>query len=161
MNWQAICDNPSFRDMPFKFETDRWGKVVMSPATNRHSRYQGLINRWLDRLLANGEAIPECSIQTAEGVKVADVVWASADFLHRHGLENPFSAAPEIVVEILSPSNTLAEMEQKKELYFAQGAQEFWICQEDGMMRFYNRHTRLDSSQLASNFPAQLKLAFT
>ena len=123
MQWQEICDNPLFNNMPFQFETDRWGKIIMSPATNRHSRYQGLINRWLDRLLANGEAIPECSIQTAEGVKVADVVWASADFLHRHGLENPFSIAPEIVVEILSLSNTLAEMEQKKELYFSQVAQ--------------------------------------
>ncbi len=71
MQWQEICDNPLFNDMPFQFETDRWGKIIMSPATNRHSRYQGLINRWLDRLLANGEAIPECSIQTAEGVKVA------------------------------------------------------------------------------------------
>lgn len=161
MQWQEICDNPLFNNMPFQFETDRWGKIIMSPATNRHPRYQGLINRWLDRLLANGEAIPECSIQTAEGVKVADVVWASADFLHHHGLENPFSAAPEIVVEILSPSNTLAEMEQKKELYFSQGAREFWICQEDGVMRFYDSLARLESSALAPNFPGHLKLAFT
>ena len=48
MQWQEICDNPLFNDMPFRFETDRWGKVIMSPATNRHSRYQGLINPLLD-----------------------------------------------------------------------------------------------------------------
>jgi Uma2 family endonuclease len=160
MQWQEICDNPLFKNLPFRFETDRWGKVIMSPATNRHSRYQGLINCWLDRLLANGEAIPECSIQTAEGVKVADVVWASADFLHRHGLENPFSAAPEIVVEILSPSNTLAEMEEKKELYFARGVREFWICEEDGLMRFYNNHTQLAASALAPGFPERVELPF-
>ena len=88
------------------------------------------------------------------------MVWASAAFLHHHGLENPFSAAPEIVMEILSPSNTLAEMEQKKELYFAQGAQEFWICQEDGAMQFYSNHAQLESSQLAPNFPARLTLLF-
>ena len=68
----------------------------MSPATNRHSRYQGLINRLLDRLLTDGEAVPKCSIQTTEGVKVADMVWASAAFLHRHSLENLFSAAPKL-----------------------------------------------------------------
>ncbi len=160
MQWQEICDNPLFNDMPFRFETDRWGKVIMSPATNRHSRYQGLINRLLDRLITDGEAIPECSMQTTEGVKVADVVWASAAFLQSHGLENPFSAAPEIVMEILSPSNTLAEMQEKKALYFAQGAQEFWICQEDGAMQFYNSQARLESSRLAPNFPARLTLPF-
>lgn len=68
MNWQAICDNPLFQDMPFKFETNRWGRIEMSPASNRHSRYQGLIAKLLDRLLPDGEAIPECSIQTADGV---------------------------------------------------------------------------------------------
>jgi Uma2 family endonuclease len=160
MNWQAICDNPSFQNIPFKFETNRWGKIVMSPASNRHSRYQGLIAKLLDRLLADGEAIPECSIQTADGVKVADVVWASAEFLQRHGIANPYPEAPEIVIEILSPSNTLAEMEEKKELYFARGAQEFWICQEDGGMRFYNNHAQLAASELAPGFPERVELSF-
>ena len=34
--------------------------------------------------------------------------------LQRHGIANPYPEAPEIVIEILSPSNTLAEMEEKK-----------------------------------------------
>jgi len=42
MNWQEICDNPQLRDLPFKLETDRWGHIVMSPASNRHSLVQGL-----------------------------------------------------------------------------------------------------------------------
>ena len=160
MNWQAICDNPLFRDMPFKFETNRWGRIEMSPATNRHSRYQGLIAKLLDRLLADGEAIPECSIQTADGVEVADVAWASSDFLRRHGVANPYPEAPEIVIEILSPSNTLAEMEEKKELYFARGAREFWVCEEDSGMRFYNNHAHLAASALAPGFPARVELPF-
>lgn len=132
----------------------------MSPASNRHSRYQGLIAKLLDRLLPDGEAIPECSIQTADGVKVADVAWASAEFLRRHGVANPYPEAPEIVIEILSPSNTLAEMEEKKELYFARGAREFWICEEDGAMRFYNNHAQLAASALAPDFPARVELPF-
>ena len=51
-------------------------------------------------------------------------------------------------------------MQEKKELYFARGAQEFWICQEDGGMRFYNNHAQLESSQLALNFPTRVKLPF-
>ena len=160
MNWQVICDNPLFENLPFKFETNRWGRIVISPASNRHSRYQGLIARLLDRLLTDGEAIPECSIQTADGVKVADVAWASSDFLRRHGVANPYPEAPEIVVEILSPSNTLAEMEEKKELYFARGAREFWICEVDGLMRFYNNHAQLVASVLAPGFPARVELPF-
>ncbi len=160
MNWQAICDNPLFRDMPFKFETNRWGKIVMSPASNQHSLCRGLIIGLLGPLLVNGQVILGCSIQTADGVKVADVAWASSDFLRRHGVANPYPEAPEIVIEILSPSNTLAEMEEKKELYFARGAREFWICEEDGGMRFYNNHAHLAASALAPGFPARTELPF-
>lgn len=151
MQWQEICDNPLFNNLPFKFETNRWGKIVMSPATNRHGFFQALIVERLLKLAPSGHCVTECSIQTTDGVKVADVAWASIEFLRRHGIANPYPETPEIVVETLSPSNTLAEMEQKKELYFAQGAKEFWICQEDGLMRFYNAQDRLESSQLAPN----------
>lgn len=161
MNWQTLCDDPVLQDLPFKFETNRWGKIEMSPATNRHGLFQILIAQWLLKLLPGGYPIAECIIQTTEGVKVADVAWASGDFLRRHGVTNPYPEAPEIVVEILSPSNTLAEMEQKKELYFARGAREFWICEEAGTMRFYNNHAQLTVSSLAPEFPAQLELPFS
>ena len=160
MQWQEICDSPLFNDLPFKFETNRWGKIEMSPATNRHGFFQALIVEQLLKLALGGHSITECSVQTAEGVKVADVAWASIEFLRRHGVANPYPEAPEIVVEILSPSNTQAEMEEKKELYCAQGAQEFWMCQEDGAMQFYNHHARLESSQLVPKFPARLTLSF-
>ena len=159
--WQAICDNPLFRDAPFKVETNRWGKIVMSPASNKHGLFQILIAEWLLKLAPDGRPIAECSIETADGVKVANVAWASNDFLRRHGVVNPYPEAPEILVEILLPSNTLAEMEEKKELYFARGAREVWLCEEHGAMRFYNNHARLESSALALNFPARVELPFT
>lgn len=69
MNWQEICDNPLFQNLPFKLETNRWGQIVMSPATNQHGLYQARMIRWLAKLLEGGEPLVECSIQTAEGVK--------------------------------------------------------------------------------------------
>ena len=108
----------------------------------------------------NGHLIAECSIQTADGVKAADVAWASNEFLRRHGVTNPYPEAPEIVLETLSSSNTLAEMEEKKELYFARGAREFWLCEESGTMRFYNNHAQLKASVLASGFPVRVELPF-
>lgn len=160
MNWQEICDNPLFKDFPFKFETDRWGHIVMSPASNRHSHYQALIAKLLDRCISGGLAFPECSVQTAQGVKVADVAWASFDFLTRYNAANPYPQAPEIVVEILSPGNSVAEMEEKKELYFAQSAQEFWLCDENGDMRVYAADGLLPKSELAPDFPSHVQLPF-
>jgi hypothetical protein len=51
-------------------------------------------------------------------------------------------------------------MEEKKELYFARGAHEFWICDQDGGMRFYNNHARLEHSALAPDFPDRVELPF-
>lgn len=158
MNWQDICDNPLFKDLPFKFETDRWGHIVMSPATDKRSRLQGEILNLLRQHLPHGRVLSECSVQTAEGVKVADAVWASAEFFAHRGLANPSPEAPEIVVEVLSPSNGRAETEEKKELYFARGVREFWVCREDGEMLFYNNHARLEHSTLAPEFPTRVEL---
>jgi Uma2 family endonuclease len=160
MNWQEICSHPALKDLPFKLETDRWGHIVMSPATNRHSRLQSLIARLLDGALSDGEAFVECSVSTSAGVKVADVAWASMEFLRRHGSANPYPEAPEIVVEVLSDSNTRAEMEEKKALYFAQGARECWLCSEDGEMILYEASGRLERSRLAPEFPARVQLPF-
>lgn len=156
MQWQEIIESPLLRDLPFKLETNAYGQIVMSPASNRHGLLQMKIGRLLGDLLSDGECIAECGIQTSDGVKVADVAWLSTAFLDRHGLVNPYQQAPEIVVEILSPSNTVAEMEQKKELYFARGAQEFWLCDEQGDMRFFNNHTGLARSERVPEFPVRI-----
>jgi len=160
LNWQDICAHPALQDLPFKVETDRWGHILMSPASNRHARLQSLIARLLDRVMTEGEAFVECSIMTTEGVKVADVAWARADFLHRFSDADPYPQAPEILVEVLSPSNTRAEMEQKKALYFARGAREVWLCAEDGTVVFYNNARGLERSLLAPDFPTQVALPF-
>jgi len=51
-------------------------------------------------------------------------------------------------------------MEEKKELYFARGAREFWICADDGNMCFYNYHAQIERSALVPDFPARVELAY-
>jgi Uma2 family endonuclease len=70
-------------------------------------------------------------------VKVADVTWASAKRLAKIAGRTALSAAPEICVEVLSPGNTRNEIEDKRRLYFEAGAQEVWICERDGTLRFF------------------------
>jgi hypothetical protein len=54
MTWQAICDNPFLRDLPFKIETNEWGQIVTSPASNRHGWLQVEIARLLLRTRVAG-----------------------------------------------------------------------------------------------------------
>ncbi len=130
------------------------GQIVMSPANSRHSILQGLLIDALNRLKGDGLVLPECPIQTAKGVKVPDVVWVSSQFLGGHGDETPFSKAPDVCIEVLSPSNTQREMEER-ELYFARGAKEVWLCDEQGGLSFYDCTGLLPCSSL---FPGIMRI---
>ncbi|MCS6922463.1 MAG: Uma2 family endonuclease, partial [Elioraea sp.] len=108
----------------------------MSPASNRHARLQGRLALEIGRQLAHGEVLIECPILTDIGVRVADVAWASAEFMRRHGETTPYPRAPEICVEILSPSSTDAEAGEKTRAYLQAGAPEVWLVTGDGRIRF-------------------------
>ena len=62
--------------------------------------------------------MPECAINTADAVKVADVVQCSEARFDKIQDEVSASIAPEICMEVKSIDNTLGEMEFKKKLYF-------------------------------------------
>ncbi len=80
----------------------------------------------------------ECSIAPAEGVRLPDVAWASADFMARHGNVTPYPAAPEICVEVRSPPNIDAEMAFKTRLFREAGAVEVWVVSEDGSWQIFD-----------------------
>lgn len=156
MNWTAICENPVLQNLPFKIQTDRWGNIVMSPASNEHGMYQAKIVALLSRMTEKGAVISECSVQTKEGVKVADAAWMSDEFMIRNMGRTPFAEAPEICVEVLSTCNSKAEMDEKKELYFARGAREFWICDREGNINFYKNTGIMAQSELMPEFPDKI-----
>lgn len=86
---------------------------------------------------AAGVVIVECSIKTDDGVKVADVAWASDEFMLRNGEATPYEEAPEICLEIVSSSNSREEMNEKIQLYLAKGAVEVWLCAADGSVTHF------------------------
>jgi len=138
MQWSEVLENPVLANLPFKIERNKFGKLLMSPASNNHGRLQYAVGRRIEKGNNNGVVIMECSIDTLDGVKVADVVWASDEFIENHGYQTPYDIAPEICVEIISSSNTDAEMQEKIQLYLAKGAKEVWICNSDGVVSFYS-----------------------
>jgi Uma2 family endonuclease len=158
LTWEEVCADPRLNDLPFKIELNRFNQIVMAPAHARHSRLQTRISRMLDRLMKNGESIVELAVDTADNTKVPDVVWASRAALKRHEKESSWSAAPEICVEVLSPSNTRDEIEFKRGLYFERGAQEVWTCDFKGAMTFHGPEGALARSVLCPKFPVRVKV---
>lgn len=136
MQWSDVVDNAMFADLPFKIELTKFGKLLMSPASNEHGRIQSHLSAMLLQQQPGGDVVAECSIATADGIKVADVAWLSADFVARHGFVTPYPKAPDICIEIVSPSNSMAEMKEKAKLYLDSGALEVWIVHSLNQIEF-------------------------
>ena len=128
----------------------------MSPVKVYHSAYQGKISRLLPE---NGVVLPECAIKTNQGTKVADIAWSSEERFRIIRHEAECSVAPEICIEVFSSSNTNSEMDEKRQLYIAAGAVEFWVCNEHGDMSFFNSNGKLPQSNLAPRFPARVRIS--
>ena len=134
LTWSDVVNNPALQNLPFKIELNRWGRIEMSPASNRH----GIIQVQLATELGDrpgGTVLVECSIQTADGVRVAHVAWVSNQRLAEFGDATPYPRAPELCVEVMSPANTWAEMHMKACLYLQAGAEQVWIVGLDGSRR--------------------------
>jgi Uma2 family endonuclease len=158
MTWQEVLNDKSLQDLPYKIELNAKGQIEMSPATNWHGYWQAEIAASIRELLrGRGKVFTEASIDTPEGVKVPDVVWVSKEFLERYGRGTPFPRSPEICVEIISPSNTRAEMDARKTLLFSQGAHEVWFCNLEGELRFFELAGQLERSAIVSDFPSRLE----
>lgn len=148
MEWAQVINNPFFRDLPFKIELNKFGQVLMSPASNKHGRIEYRVGRAIERGRRGGEVIMECSIQTSDGVKVADVAWASNEFIAKYGYNTPYPRAPEICVEVVSPSNSDEEIKHKIDLYLAKGAVEVWVVDEDMKIRYFNAVGEMAQSEM-------------
>jgi Uma2 family endonuclease len=152
--WEELCRDPSLQDLPYKIELNAWGKIEMSPVGNRHGRLQAVIAAAFSNQLPQGIVLSECSILTKIGIRVADVAWAGPDFMRSYGEITPYRRAPEICVEIVSPSNTKTEMQEKTRAYLDSGAVEVWLVSEEGGIRYFGP----DDEIAASGFPVSVTL---
>jgi hypothetical protein len=48
-------------------------------------------------------------------------------------------------------------MMAKKDLYLKAGAVEYWLCDEAGIVRFFDKSGALDASRFCPGFPAQVQ----
>jgi Uma2 family endonuclease len=131
-----VQDDAELARLPYKLETNEQGQVIVNPPSNiKHANYAGLIAAFLQQQ-GGGRVLIEPPIATARGVKVPDIAWMRTAKAKRYR-GSAYPVAPELCVEVLSPRNTSAEMNEKITLYFEGGAQEVWLCLLDGRMRFH------------------------
>jgi len=158
MDWKEVTENPNLRDLPFKIELDEYGQIIMNPVKLGHSAYQGEIGRIMSNLRDDGIVLMECAVWTRKGTKVADVAWVSDQLWKNLKGKAEADVAPEVCVEVLSMSNSEYEMEVKRKLYFEQGAEEFWICDDYGNVSFYNSKRKLKKSKMFPEFPNKVEI---
>jgi Uma2 family endonuclease len=107
----------------------RHGELIkVAPPKMMHTRVQWQLRRLLERAAGTAgivdkefgfRPVAEHEFRIADIAFVSKARWDSAkDYL---------SGAPEIVIEVLSPSNTVTEMLDKEKLCLENGCQEFWI----------------------------------
>jgi Uma2 family endonuclease len=158
--WQELCDDPLLSRLPFQIELDKFGRIVMSPAANwKHGRTQSRLAFWLRSRLGEDTAT-EVAIEHAEGTSEPDVLWAPPAFWNR---QNPDRAdlpeSPPLVCEVLSPSNTEAEMAFKIANYLGAGAQEVWLIGPNETVRFFDNNGQIEHSNVAHCAPQEVKSA--
>ncbi len=154
--WEELLVDPMVADLPFRIETNAHGQILINPPpSGEHSYRQATILLTLSKLLA-GQPLVECPVSTIDGVRAADVGWYSIERYDEVRHQQAFEKAPEICVEVLSPSNTTG---QKKQLYFEAGALEVWFCRTNSMMEFFSKEQPDDfvhRSSVCPDFPKKI-----
>jgi len=160
MHWADVVADASLKDLAYKIELNEYGQILMTPHWPLHSELQSVLQEGLNRRMKGGRAVQEYAIQTAAGVRVADVAWRSAARWReiRAAGTAPAPVAPEICIEVRSRSNTDAELATKRALYFDAGALEVWVCDEEGHLRFFDPGNELAQSNLVPSFPTRIQV---
>jgi Uma2 family endonuclease len=156
--WDEVLADSDLRKLPSRVETDRHGRIIISPpAAPVHGKMQAQVGALLKKMLPHGTTITECPVSTADGIKGVDVAWASAESWGEVGNRTCFLRAPEICVEVASPSNTEEELREKIALYFDAGAKEVWLCTTFGELSFHAPgEITLKQSALCAEFPRRI-----
>ncbi len=104
------------------------GELIMSPApTTEHQRILGELFSILKSKLEGSVFFSPIDLYVdTQNVLQPDLVYISPlkkKIISQRGIEG----APDIVVEVISPSNSFVDRNTKKQKYLAIGVQEYWI----------------------------------
>lgn len=146
--WLRMLEDPMLADVPGKLELNENGVIELTRRTlgtrscKRSSRGRSAMHGRTARLSASAESkrSSACACPMSVGRRPS--------FMRRYGTTSPLPRAPELCVEILSPTNSVAEMHQKAAAYLAAGAVEVWLVTDEGTLEMRDRHGPLAAGTL-------------
>lgn len=113
------------------------GEVILVPPPKwGHERRQRVVEQLLTKLAGHvGEVRMEMGFQAAREYEYwrADVAFLRAERANAVGDDEYLMGAPDLVVEVLSPSNTYAEIDEKRAICLANGCSSFWVVDQKRM----------------------------
>jgi Uma2 family endonuclease len=112
------------------YELHQGELVHMPPPKHGHKRIQQALQQALmERCGVGWTATMELGFQPQARFEywVADVALTTRERWLNAPSNGYFQGSPELVIEVLSPSNTATEMDARCEMCLASGAREFWV----------------------------------
>jgi Uma2 family endonuclease len=113
-----------------RYELHHGELVVVSFPKRRHWKVQQRLVELLKAAAGNRGAVgPEYPFRPLPEYEFwgADVAFVTQERDDQTDLDENLLGVPELVIEILSPSNTVAEMNDKKSTCLENGCVEFWV----------------------------------
>jgi Uma2 family endonuclease len=141
-----------------------WGMVVTSSRPKmKHAKLQSRSARLL-RPMAERQGVVETEVAFRAlpeyGLRGVDVAYVSQRRWDATDDDDNLRGSPELVIEILSASNTIAEIREKAVLCLSSGTQEFWVVdpkretvsvtRQDGEASVYHKGDRIPLSMFDS-----------
>jgi len=113
----------------------RHGEIVtVTRPKLKHSLIQRSLRRLLEQI-AEPESLVDIEVAfrplREHELWAADVAYLSAERFKQADPEDNIHGAPDIVIEVLSPSNTVAEIYDKEKLCLENGSKQFWVVDPD------------------------------
>ena len=156
--WQEIVREYEFVEIHERVETDAYGNILMSPLPDGdHQRRSARIWALFERLLPGDGAVIDRPVLTDAGIKVPDVIWLNPSRADEISGTKPIVPAPDICVEVRSPSNSLEELAEKRAAYFRAGAREVWICDQTNTIEFFCPNGTIAKSKTCPKFPNKIE----
>jgi Uma2 family endonuclease len=129
----------AFRKLPeargeFYYELRHGEMVKVTRPRLRHLVVQRTLRQMLEGVAPAGSLVerelafrplPEHELRVADVAYVPPERWRNVD------LDDYFQGTPDLVIEVLPPSHTAAELNEKEKLCLETGAREFWVVDPD------------------------------
>ena len=139
------------------WETNGQGQVILNPPISlQHAKRTERISGEIKSRSPQLHIWPKVGIHTADGIKAPDLSVAVPGFVESVDRRGFLLSAPELCVEVMSPSNTWEEMRHKTLLYLAAGAKEVWICDGAGELHFLDGAGERADSALLPGMPKRI-----